>query len=187
MATWRSSGDGANAGIVRRTVVLVGLPGSGKSTVGALAAGLFGVPFVDLDDVIESEAGKSVARIFAEEGEAAFRSLEARTGADVLAGPPCVLAPGGGFLLDPVTRRLVAGSALTIYLVTSPAVAARRLAPSRNRPLLAGGDPEELLARLLDQRDVVYRESEQQVITDDLTPEAAAVAVAKLAREDQAL
>jgi len=170
---------------VRRTVVLVGLPGSGKSTVGALAAADLGVPFVDLDAVIERLAGKSVERIFAEDGEAAFRDLEARAGAGALDGPPCILAPGGGFPLDPVTRERLAGSALTIYLETSPEEAARRLGAASDRPLLAGRDPGPRLRELLGQRESVYRQSEQQVSTDGLSPRDVADLVVELAWRDE--
>jgi hypothetical protein len=86
--------------VARRHVVLVGLPGSGKTTVGALAARELGAPFTDLDIVIESRERKSVGAIFAEQGEAAFRALEAAVGAELLAGPPLILAPGGGFFAD---------------------------------------------------------------------------------------
>jgi len=170
---------------VRRSIVLIGLPGSGKSTVGALAAAELGVPFVDLDAVIERLAGKSVARVFAEDGEAAFRAVEARAGSVVLEGPASVVAPGGGFPLDPVTRRLLAGPALTIYLRTSPAEAARRLGSSADRPLLAGGGTEQRLQELLDQRDAIYRQAQQEVVTDGLTPQAVAGLVLKLARDDE--
>ena len=172
---------------MRRTIVLVGLPGSGKSTAGALAAADLGVPFVDLDVVIERLAGKSIARVFQEDGEVVFRALEARAGAEALAGPPCVLAPGGGFPLDTVTRRLLGGSALTIYLRTSPAEAARRLESAQDRPLLTSADPEQRLRELLEQRDAIYRQSEQQVMTDGLTPRAVADLVVMLAREDRDL
>ena len=172
---------------MRRPLVLVGLPGSGKSTVGALAAAQLGVPFVDLDRAIEQEAGKSIPRIFEEDGEAAFRVREARLGSSFLSGPPCVLAPGGAFPLDPETHRLLEASALTVYLVTSPSEAARRLGSVLNRPLLRGYVPELRLRQLLEQREVVYRQSQQQVSTDGRTPEAVASDVAELAREDGAL
>jgi shikimate kinase len=154
--------------------------------VGALAAADLGVRFVDLDVVIERLMGKSVTRIFADDGEAAFRAVEARAGAVALQGPPCVLAPGGGFILDPVTRDRLAGPALTIYLRTSPAEAARRLAPVLERPLLAGADAAQRLQELLDQREAVYRASEQQVTTDGLSARQVADRVVTLALEDAA-
>jgi shikimate kinase len=170
---------------VRRTLVLVGLPGSGKSTVGALAAADLGVPFVDLDTEIERESGKTVPRIFAEDGEPAFRALEATLGARYLEGPPCVLAPGGGFVLEAGNRqRLV--SALVVYLQVSPSEAARRLGPAPDRPLLVGYVPALRLRQLLERRESLYLQLGQPVATDDRTPQAVADQVVKLAREDGA-
>lgn len=165
-----------------RPLVLVGLPGSGKSSVGLLVAQALAVPFVDLDREIESEAGRTIVRIFEEDGEDAFRALEARLGRRFLTGAPCVLAPGGGFFLNLETRRLALERALTVYLVTSPAEAARRLGTSQVRPLLRGYVPELRLRLLLEQRDSVYREAQQQVTTDGRTPASVAADVLELAR-----
>jgi shikimate kinase len=167
---------------VDRPLVLVGLPGSGKSTVGPLVAEALGVPFVDLDRVIEAEAGKSVARIFEEEGEGAFRAMEARLGAGVLAGPPCVLAPGGGYFLDADLRRRTLASSLVVYLATAPAEAARRLGSSQDRPLLRGYVPALRLRLLLEQREPLYREAQQLVTTDGRTPSEVAAELVELAR-----
>ncbi len=165
-----------------RPLVLVGLPGSGKSTVGPAVAVALGIPFVDLDRVIEAEAGKPVQRIFEEDGEGVFRALEARLGARFLEGAPCVLAPGGGFLLDPETRRLALERTLVVYLLTSPAEAARRLGSTEGRPLLRGYVPALRLRLLLEQRDNAYRQSHQQVRTDGRAPEEVAADVVELAR-----
>jgi len=163
-------------------VILVGLPGSGKSTVGRLAAGLLGASWVDLDVVIEQRAGKPVARIFAEDGEPAFRALEAELGDGVLAGEPVVFSPGGGFITDPARRRRVIDRGLAIYLVTSPAVAASRVVEAANRPLLEGRDPAERMAELLRQRRDGYLEAPEKVTTDTATPRDVARRVAELAR-----
>jgi shikimate kinase len=167
----------------KKHVILVGLPGSGKSTVGRLAAGALGAPFVDLDLAIERRAGKTVQRLFAEDGESAFRALESALGAEVLAGPPAVLAPGGGFLLDPGRRSRALKTALIVYLETAPAVAASRLAGAAARPLLEGDDAAPRLRRLLEQREALYLEAHGKVTTDALTPSAVAAAVAALARQ----
>ena len=163
-------------------MILVGLPGSGKSTVGRLAAGLLGASWVDLDVVIEQRAGKPVARIFAEDGEPAFRALEAELGDGVLAGEPVVFSPGGGFITDPARRRRVIDRGLAIYLVTSPAVAASRVVEAANRPLLEGRDPAERMAELLRQRRDGYLEAHEKVTTDTATPRDVARRVAELAR-----
>jgi shikimate kinase len=90
--------------------------------------------------------------------------------------------------VDPVTRRRLSGSALTVYLRVSPAEAARRLgASAQDRPLLAGGDPEPRLRELLERREAIYLESEQRVTTDGRTPRAVADQIVKLAREDASL
>ncbi len=166
----------------RRHVILVGLPGAGKTTVGRLVAERLAVPFTDLDDLVAARAGKSLQRLFAEEGEPAFRALEAALGAAQLALPPGVLAPGGGWFLDPAQRRLALERGYAVYLRTSPGVAARRLAGSGGRPLLMGFEPTLRLRQLLEQRDVVYLEAPGQVTTDDQTPAAVAEQVVQLAR-----
>jgi shikimate kinase len=168
--------------VKRRHVVLVGLPGSGKSTVGRLVALRLGAPFADFDQLIEERAGKPIPRIFAEDGEAAFRQHEATIGAEQLAGAPSVLSPGGGYLQDPVQRRLALNLGYLVYLMTSPSVAARRLDDSPERPLLKGFEPTLRLHQLLEQRGAAYLESQGRVTTDQLTPQAVADEVAQLAR-----
>lgn len=165
-----------------RHVILVGLPGSGKTTVGRLVAERLGARFADLDEEIEARMGKSIARIFADDGEAAFRALEAELGEALLAGPPQVIAPGGGYVMDPVRRRQALAEGLVVYLATTPRVAAERLSGSRPRPLLGGADPALGLAELLGQRRPAYLEAHQTVTTDGLTPEQVADRVVRLAR-----
>jgi len=166
----------------RRHIILVGLPGSGKTTVARLVAERLGATVIDFDAVIEARAGKSVERIFAEDGEPAFRALEATVGAEALAGEPAILSPGGGFFQDPVQRRLALVMGYVVYLMTSPAVAARRLEGSHSRPLLKGFEPALRLHLLLEQRRGTYLEAQERVTTDLLTPEAVADEVAQLAR-----
>jgi shikimate kinase len=168
--------------VKRRHVILVGLPGAGKTTVGRLVALRLGAPFADFDQIIEERAGKPVERVFAEDGEAAFRKLEATIGAEQLAGPASVLAPGGGYLQDAVQRRLALNLGYLVYLMTSPSVAARRLEQSHVRPLLKGFEPTLRLHQLLEQRRGVYLEAQGRVTTDVLSPQAVADEVAQLAR-----
>ncbi len=166
----------------RRHVVMIGLPGAGKTTVGRLVAERLGAPFTDFDTIIEERAGKSIERIFAEDGEPAFRALEATIGAEALAGEPAVLSPGGGYFQDAVQRRLALSLGYVVYLMTSPSVAARRLEGSHPRPLLKGFEPALRLHLLLEQRRGTYLEAQARVMTDLLTPEAVADDVAQLAR-----
>ena len=166
-------------------MILVGLPGSGKSTVGRLAAELLGAAWVDLDVAIEQRAGKAIPRIFAEDGEPAFRALEAELGDTVLAGDAVVFSPGGGFIADGKRRRHVLTRGLVIYLETSPGVAAARLAGAggaADRPLLAAGDPVTRITELLRQRGPAYLEAHERVTTDSLEAAEVARRVTELAR-----
>ena len=154
--------------MARRHVVLVGLPGSGKTTVGELVAKRLRAPFVDMDDAIQMRAGRSVVEIFDEEGEAAFRSMEVALGAEVLGGTPeAVVSSGGGFFVDPTTRRRVLEVAYVIYLETSPAHAALRLVGRTDRPLLNVPDPLARMGELLARRETAYLEAQGRVTTDD--------------------
>ena len=166
-----------------RHVVLVGLSGSGKSTVGAIVASRLGAPFVDLDVRIEQRAGRSIARIFAEDGEAAFRALEVTAGADALAGPPSIVAAGGGFFDSPGTRQRTLEGALVVYLETAPEVAASRLGLETGRPLLDGSEPSPRLREMLERRGAAYHEAHQRVTTDGLTGDQVADRVVALARK----
>lgn len=167
----------------RRHIVLVGLPGAGKTTIGRRAAELLGAPFVDLDEAVVRQAGKSVARIFADDGEVVFRALEKSMAGDVLRGEPGVLATGGGFMMDRGNRANALGAGLVIYLEASPSLAAQRIRGTSGRPLLDGLEAKVEMGRLLSQREAAYLESHERVSTDDQTQEEAAELVAKLARE----
>ena len=169
--------------LTRRHVILVGVPGAGKTTVGRLAAEVLAAPFVDLDELIERRAGKPVPRVFAEDGEPAFRALEAELGAEVLRGSPAVVAPGAGFFARDVTRRLARGSGLVVYLQTTPASAAERLGGAAGRPLLEGGPTEARIAALLVERAPLYAAAECTVPTDGRSAADVAAAVVLLARD----
>jgi len=169
--------------LIRRHVILVGLPGSGKTTVGRLVAAALGARFVDLDDEIARRAGKSVPRIFHEDGEAAFRALEAEVGGAVLAGSPAVVAPGGGFFAGDRTRELARSMGLVVYLETDPQEAVRRLGGAAGRPLLEGDDPATRMALLLATRGPLYDQSECSVSTTGTTADDVARKVASLARD----
>lgn len=159
-------------------LVLVGAPGSGKSTVGALLAQRWGEPFADVDAVIESRVGKSVAEIFADDGEAVFRAFEEATTAELL-GTPGVLALGGGAVLSPVTRAALAGCPV-VWLKVTIAHAAGRVGLNEARPLLLG-NVRGRLVKLLNERTPLYAEvARASVDTDGQTPEQVADAVAAL-------
>ena len=163
--------EGAGKG---RAVALVGLMGVGKTTVGKELAERLGLPFADLDALIEAEAGRSVAAIFAESGEADFRAREKRALARAAGRGPLVLATGGGIVLDPENRRELAANFETV-LINAPLEVAARRAAGNSRPLLAGVEPRERLEALWSIRREFYLKSAQLVIRS-AGEEAASVA-----------
>lgn len=193
MATWRGSPSALAErprALGARHLVLLGLPGAGKSTVGPLVARLLGREFVDLDAAIELREGRAVREIFAGAGEAVFRASERALTAELLAlgRSPLVLAPGGGWIEDSANRGWLGEAAAAVYLRVSAAVALARMGEATDaRPLLAGADPGEKLAELLARRESLYLQAEYTLSTDSMTPEAAAssiVALASASRRD---
>ena len=149
-------------------IVLVGFMGAGKTTIGQLLAERLGLPFTDSDQVIEQRAGRPVAQIFAEDGEPAFRALEHQVIADLLDGPPLVLALGGGATEHPGTRDRLA-RAQVVYLQVGYEQAMQRVGGDQGRPLLARPD----LAATYQRRLPLYAElATLTVSTDGRHPEA---------------
>jgi len=142
-----------------RTIVLVGMMGAGKTTVGRRLAARLGLPFFDADQEIEQAAGMSVSELFGQHGEKSFRDGEARVIERLLEGPAHVLATGGGALLNADTRRRIAASAVSIWLKADLDIIARRAIRRGTRPLLKTGDPREILRRLLDERSPYYAQA----------------------------
>jgi shikimate kinase len=158
----------SNAELFDGPIVLVGAPGSGKSTVGAMLAERLGVPFRDVDAVIVKRTGKPIAEIFTDEGEAAFRALEEQTTAELLPLPG-VLSLGGGAVLSAATRAALRGHRV-IWLKVGLAQCVKRVGLDTARPLLLGNVRGQLL-KLLNERATLYREVGTEVIdTDDTTP-----------------
>ena len=159
----------------RPRVVLVGPPAAGKTTVGRLLADRLGVPFVDTDDLVVARAGKPVGEIFVDDGEEAFRRLEADAVAEALTGD-AVVALGGGAVLAEETRKRLAGQPVVLLAASVP-TSANRVGLNRDRPLLLG-NPRQQLRALLDARLPLYREvAVAEVATDDRTPDEVADAV----------
>ncbi len=150
-----------------RTVALVGMMGSGKSSVGRRLAGRLGVAFRDADSEIELAAGCTIAEIFDRFGESAFRDGERKVIARLLAEPAHVLATGGGAFIDPATRAHLKESAVTVWIKAPVEVLLARVQRRDNRPLLRSGDPRETLERLLAERTPIYAEAEIIVESDD--------------------
>jgi len=167
--------------------ILIGPPGAGKSTVGPLVADLLGAEFLDTDSVVEEMAGKPVGDIFVSDGEAVFRELERTAVARTVATHPGILALGGGAVMDPGTRELLAGQRM-VYLETGFAAAAHRAGLDAPRPLLIG-NPRARMRELLAERLPVYEGlAWVTVTTDDRAPqdiadEIAATVTARIAAE----
>lgn len=161
-----------------RHILLCGLSGSGKSTVGRLLADHLDIAFVDLDRLIVEREGIGVPELFSARGEAGFRTAEAGALRAALAGPRAVVALGGGALVSPGNRRRVMAGGQLIWLQVSPTSAADRCARSEVRPLISG-DPVARLAELLSQRSAAYSEADVIVNTDELPPDAVCAKIAE--------
>jgi shikimate kinase len=138
---------------------LVGMPGSGKSTVGRQLARRLGLPFHDSDHLIEQRLGCSIREYFAREGEAAFREVEEQVLRELAAGPSAVVATGGGAVVRPATREALRSAGQVIYLRSSPEELYRRVRHDTQRPLLQVTDPLARLRALHAERDPLYREA----------------------------
>ena len=159
--------------------VLVGPPGSGKSTVGVLLAERLGVPFADSDALIEQRAGKAIAEIFLEDGEPAFRELEREVVVAALRAHAGVLALGGGAVMGEAVREALVGHPV-VFLSVGLAAGVRRVGLSTARPLLAGVNPRATYSSLLAERVPVYRSlAVHEIATDDVGPAGVVVAVAE--------
>jgi shikimate kinase/3-dehydroquinate synthase len=152
--------DPVVAPLCGRGIVLVGLMGSGKTSVGRRLAARLGLPFRDADVEIEQAAGCTIAEIFARYGEQAFRDGERRVIARLLAGERMVLATGGGAYMDPATRAAIRRHSVCVWLRCRLPVLLRRVAGRSHRPLLNGGDPAEILQRLMVLRHPIYAEAD---------------------------
>lgn len=150
-----------------RSIVLVGMMGSGKSTVGSRLAARLALPFVDADHEIEVAAGMSIPDIFASRGEAEFRAGEQRVIARLLTQGPQVLATGGGAFMNADTRARIAERGVSVWLKADPDTLMRRVRKRGNRPLLQTSDPDATLRALLMEREPVYALADLTVTSRD--------------------
>ena len=187
MATFRTSQPVSPIDAGRPHVVLVGLPGSGKSTVGQGVATALGRPFLDLDREIERREGMSVAQIFGERGEYSFRQLERRLTEELKDVGGMILSPGGGWIASPENVVLLRPPARFIYLRVRLETAIKRLGPERaTRPLLVRPDPLGELRRLFEARKGAYESADHSVDTDRQTAQQVIDMVVQLVRREGA-
>jgi shikimate kinase len=156
----------------RRSIVLVGIMGAGKSSVGRRLATRLGMPFIDADTEIEKAADMSIPEIFARHGEPYFRAGETRVIARILDNGPQVLATGGGAFMNPETRAAICAKGISVWLRATLEVLSRRVKRRNDRPLLKGTDPIETLKRLMDERYPIYAEANLTVESRDVPHEA---------------
>ena len=157
--------------VPRRTIVLVGLMGAGKSKVGRRLALRLGLPFSDSDPEIEAAAGETIEEIFANRGEQVFRDGERRVIARLLAQPVQVLATGGGAFMDPMTRSLIGRRGVSLWLRADLDTLVTRVLRRSDRPLLKRGDPRVILGELMQRRHPIYAEADLTVDSGAGSPE----------------
>lgn len=150
-----------------KSVVLVGMMGSGKSAIGRRLATALGAPFRDADTEIERAAGCSVNEIFARHGESAFRDGERKVVARLLNEPPQVLATGGGAFLDEKTRARIKAEAISVWLKADLALLVERVSRKETRPLLKNVDQRAVLEKLIHEREPIYAQADITVESDE--------------------
>jgi shikimate kinase len=151
-----------------RSIVLIGLMGAGKTAVGRRLANRLELPFIDADTEIELAAGASVSEIFAEHGEGYFRQGECKVIKRLLEGGPQVLATGGGAYMNPETRATIKARGLSVWLKADLKVLLKRVGRRDSRPLLARGDPEKVMKKLIEERYPIYAEADVTVESRDV-------------------
>ncbi len=167
-------------------IILVGMMGAGKSAVGRELAKLLRRPLADIDGEIARRAGKSISDIFAGDGEDAFRKMESEELARALQKNGCIIAAGGGAILAPQNAKLMRAGGTVFYLCAPPKLLAARARP-QNRPLLARAkNPEKTLAKLLREREPLYRKTAHCTITvgENETPADVAAKIIAIAKSE---
>ena len=189
MSTFRTSNPVSAADVERASadarphLILVGLPGSGKTRTGTMVAERLSRPFLDFDAEIERREHQSVGEIFAQRGELVFRALEVRLTQELAAASNMVLAPGGGWIVNPGCLSMLRPPALLIYLQVRPETALARMGGGAwRRPLLNRPDPVGELRKLLEQRETLYLQSDHVILADKMTLAQVVDGIVALAR-----
>ena len=169
--------DELNALLAGRPLVLVGMMGAGKTTVGRRLAARLGRHFVDSDEEVEKAAGMSIEDIFASRGEADFRAGEVRVIARLLKDHDIVLGTGGGAFINAETRALVKSSAVSVWIKADFELLFQRVQRRSNRPLLKTANPRQTLQELIDKRYPVYAEADVTVVSKDVPQDQVATEV----------
>src|SRR5688500_7851314 len=151
-----------------RPIALVGMMGSGKSSIGRRLAARLNLPFVDSDAAIEEEAGRTISEIFTDQGEDRFRALEESVLARLATTNPKVIATGGGAFIHQATRAILLDRCLTIWLQADPVLLERRVSTGKPRPLLANKEVGAEIRRLVELRDPIYAEADMKIACEDV-------------------
>ena len=167
---------------MKRHIVLIGLPGSGKSTVGKMVAERLHTGFVDIDSILTRKEGKPIPMIFAEKGEPAFRDMERKEVEAALANQPAVVVPGGGWAAQRGQLDGARARGYFVYLKARAEVAAGRAEGSGTRPVLMGDDPVERMRALYTERDPYYAKADATVLTEAKPLDKVADEVTRLAQ-----
>ena len=167
---------------MKKHIVLIGLPGAGKSTVGRIVAERLHAGFVDIDTILIRKEGKPISMIFAEKGEPVFRDMERKEVDAALANQPAVIAPGGGWAAQPGALDAARAHGYFVYLKARAEVAAGRAEPSGTRPVLMGDDPLARMRELFTARDPYYAKADATVQTEAKAAEKVADEVVRLAQ-----
>ena len=167
---------------MKKHIVLIGLPGAGKSTVGRMVAERLHAGYVDIDTILNRKEGKPIAMIFAEKGEPVFRDMERKEVDAALSNEPAVIVPGGGWAAQPGNLDAAKSRGYFVYLKARAEVAAGRAEPSGTRPVLMGDDPLARMRELFKERDPFYAKADATVQTEAKSAENVAAEIVKLAQ-----
>lgn len=168
---------------MNKNIVLIGLMGSGKSTVGKCLAQKAGLEFLDTDEIIIQKAGKPIGQIFEDEGEPFFRDLEAEVIAETAKKQGCVISTGGGAVLREENIENLKRTGILFFLKASPEALYERVKDDNSRPLLRGDDPVSILRRILTARTYYYEQADFTVNTEKLSVEEGCEEILRLYNE----